>query len=80
MNLTDIGQTILSNRKARKLTQQTLADRAGVSRYTIVKLENNQAGDIQFKLLSAILAELHLTLTVRDSPVSGVAVLGEDLP
>lgn len=76
MNLTEIGKTILANREAYGLTQKTLADRAGVSRYTLIKLENGQAGDIQFKILSAVLSELHLTLTVTDTPMSGITVLG----
>ncbi|MFT5350764.1 MAG: DNA-binding Xre family transcriptional regulator, partial [Gammaproteobacteria bacterium] len=52
-------------------------ERAGVSRYTVVKLENAQAADIKFKILEAILSELHLSLTVTDTPVSGITVLGE---
>lgn len=80
MNLNEIGQVILANRKARGLTQKTLSDRAGISRYTLVKLENGHATDIQFKILSAILSELHLSLTVTDKPVSGIAVLGEQTP
>lgn len=80
MNLLEIGQKILTSRKNLGLTQQTLADRAGVSRYTVIKLENGQVDDIQFKTLTAILSELHLSLTVLDTPVSGVAVLGEELP
>jgi len=80
MNLTEIGEKILSVRKARRLTQQSLAEGAGVSRYTVVKLENGQAADIQFKTLSAISAELHLTLMLTETPVSGVTVLGEKAP
>ncbi len=77
MNLIDIGQIILANRKAQGLTQRSLADSAGVSRYTIIKLENGQASDIQFKILAAILSALQLSLTVTEEPVSGIAVLGE---
>ena len=79
MKLTELGQVILSNREAHGLTQKTLAERAGVSRYTLIKLENGQADDIQFKILSAILSELHLTLTVTDIPVSGIGVLGDKM-
>lgn len=77
MNLTEIGQIILASRKAHGLTQRSLAERTGVSRYTVVKLENAQAADIKFKILEAILSELHLSLTVTDTPVSGITVLGE---
>ena len=76
MKLAELGQVILANREARGLTQKKLAERAGISRYTLIKLENGRADDIQFKILSAILSELHLTLTVTGIPVSGINVLG----
>lgn len=79
MKLIELGQIILANREAHGLTQKKLAERAGVSRYTLIKLENGQADDIQFKILSAILSELHLTLTVTDIPVSGINVLGDKM-
>lgn len=79
MKLTELGQIILAHREAHGLTQKKLAERAGVSRYTLIKLENGQADDIQFKILSAILSELHLTLTVTDIPVSGINVLGDKM-
>lgn len=79
MKLTELGQIILANRKAHGLTQKTLAQRARVSRYTLIKLEKGRADDIQFKILSAILSELHLTLTVTDTPVSGINVLGDKM-
>ena len=79
MKLTELGQVILANRETHGLTQKILADRAGVSRYTLIKLENGQANDIQFKILSAILSELHMTLTVTDIPVSGITVLGDKM-
>lgn len=78
MNLPEIAKLVVVNRKLLHLTQKTLADRAGVSRFTIVKLESGQASDIQFKTLSAILAELSLTIVVTEMPVSGIPVLGED--
>lgn len=80
MTLSEIGRCILAARKSHRLTQQALAERAGVSRYTIVKLETGRAADIQFKILTAILAELHLTLAVTETPISGVAVLGDEAP
>ena len=79
MKLAELGQVILANREARGLTQKKLAQRAGISRYTLIKLENGRADDIQFKILSAILSELHLTLTVTDVPVSGIDVLGDNV-
>lgn len=77
MNLLEIGKIILINRKSLGLTQKALAERARVSRYTLVKLENGQASDIQFKTLTAILSELRLTIDVMEMPVSGVTILGQ---
>ena len=78
MNIPEIGKTILTNRKSLGLTQKALAERARVSRYTIVKLENGQASDIQFKTLTAVLTELGLTIDVTERPVSGVTILGQE--
>lgn len=78
MDLQEIGQRILQQRKSLGLTQAELAASAHVSRYTLVKLETGKASDIQFKSLSAILAALRLVITVTERPVSGVRVLGED--
>jgi transcriptional regulator with XRE-family HTH domain len=78
MNLLEIGKIILINRKSLGLTQKALAERARISRYTLVKLENGQASDIQFKTLTAILSELRLTIDVMEMPVSGVTTLGQD--
>ena len=78
MKLAELGQIIFAHRRAHGLTQNKLAERARVSRYTLIKLENGQADDIQFKTLSTILSELRLTLKVIDIPVSGISVLGEE--
>lgn len=78
MNLLEIGKIILINRKSLGLTQKALAERARISRYTLVKLENGQASDIQFKTLTAILSELRLTIDVMEMPISGVTTLGQD--
>lgn len=78
MNLPQLGQMILAHRKSRGLTQQELAERARVSRYTLIKLEKGSASDIQLKTLLAILSELNLTIDVRERPISGVPVLGDD--
>lgn len=80
MDLPEIGTRIQASRKSHGLSQKALAERAGVSRYTVVKLENGQASDVQLKTLLAILGELHLTVAVTELPVSGVGVLGDDHP
>ena len=78
MTLPEIGKLIRATRRSLNLTQQALAKRAGVSRYTILKLETGQASDIQFKTLTAVLQALRLTVGVVGNPVSGVTVLGSD--
>ncbi|MCY4531630.1 MAG: helix-turn-helix domain-containing protein [Gammaproteobacteria bacterium] len=78
MTLPEIGKLIRATRRSLNLTQQALAKRAGVSRYTILKLETGQASDIQFKTLTAVLQALRLTVEVVGNPVSGVTVLGSD--
>ena len=78
MKLSELGPVVRTNRKALGFSQQTLAERAHVSRFTLIKLENGTASDIQLKTLTAILAELRLKLTVSEIPVSGVQILGED--
>jgi transcriptional regulator with XRE-family HTH domain len=80
MDLLEIGTRIQASRKLHGLSQKALAEHAAVSRYTIVKLENGQASDVQLKTLLAILGELHLTVVVTELPVSGVGVLGDDHP
>ena len=78
MTLPEIGKLIRATRRSLNLTQQALAKRAGVSRYTILKLETGQASDIQFKTLTAVLQALRLTVEVVGIPMSGVTVLGSD--
>ena len=77
MQLVDIGNRIRETRKQLGISQQALAVRAGVSRYTLIKLENGKADDVQFQILAAILGELNLAVSIKTKPVSGVAVLGE---
>jgi transcriptional regulator with XRE-family HTH domain len=78
MNLIEIGKIVRTNRKSLGLTQKALAERARVSRFTLVKLEKGQASDIQFKTLTAILSELRLAIDVTEIAVSGVTILGRD--
>ena len=63
--LMDIGEQIAQERKLAKLTQRELANRAGVSRLTIVKLENGNLGELGVTKLANILANLRLDLQVR---------------
>lgn len=77
MNLVAIGQMIRSARKAAGLSQADLAQRAAVSRYTVVKLESGKADDVQLKTLAAILVEVNLGFEVRTASPSGLPILGD---
>jgi transcriptional regulator with XRE-family HTH domain len=77
VNLPEIGQAIRRARRVAKLSQQALAQRAEVSRYTLIKLERGQVDDVQFKTLAAILVELDLLLAVVPRSLTGLPVLGE---
>jgi transcriptional regulator with XRE-family HTH domain len=59
------------------MRQADLAEAAGVSRYTIIKLELGQLADINLKTLLAILAPLGLELRLAAARPTGLPVLGE---
>ena len=64
----EIGKTIAQKRRELRLTQQELADRAGVSRRTLIELEHGR-NDISLRRMLRILLSLGLQLDVR--PASG---------
>lgn len=69
-----LGIAIRNERINQKLTQQALAEQAGVFQKTISALENRTASvsiETLFKVLGAL--ELQLTLSDRHSTVTGVA-------
>lgn len=64
----ELGSSIRHARKARGLTQASLARAAGVSRLTLNQLENGVFPDLGIKKVSTILATLGLELQVQ--PIS----------
>jgi transcriptional regulator with XRE-family HTH domain len=60
-----VGEQIAERRKALKLSQVTLARKAGVSRATLDALENGRAGEIGFSKLTKLLTALGLELTLQ---------------
>lgn len=66
--LGEIGSRIAAVRKQARLTQLELARRAGVSRPTIVLLENGRATEIGYSKLVRVLAVLGLEFRLQ--PVS----------
>jgi transcriptional regulator with XRE-family HTH domain len=75
--LDDLGRRVRAARRAAGLRQSDLAARAGVSRYTLVKLEGGRLTDVNFKTLVSILEPLGLELRLGERRATGLAVLGE---
>lgn len=61
----DFGQIVRSRRKVQKFTQKGLADFVGLSRVSIVKLEN-ESGDIKLSSLLKIADCLKLGVVVKN--------------
>lgn len=63
-NTHDIGQQLRNYRKHNGLTQQDIADLAGVSRKVVVELEGGKES-IQFDIILKILSVTNLSLTLE---------------
>ena len=67
LNLPSIGSRIASRRKALRLSQLALAQRAKVSRATLDALENGRSGELGFSKLTNILSALGLELKLQEA-------------
>ena len=65
-NASDLAQAVRASRRSAGITQQELADLAGVSVRTISELEAGESA-ISFSRLMAVLAVLGLSLSVAVS-------------
>lgn len=65
LHLSDIAAQIRDTRRAKKITQATLAARAGISRAQIERLENDKLGDMGIVLILRVLRVLDLDLTLQ---------------
>jgi HTH-type transcriptional regulator / antitoxin HipB len=65
MDLHEIGQTIYTARKQRKLSQQGLAQLLGMSRATISGIENGTVPEIGIRKILAICSVLRLELLAQ---------------
>lgn len=74
--LRQLGGIVRQARRDAGLTQAKLAQSAGLSRYTVIRLETGNLADINYKTLVTILSVLELQLAVGERPVSGLPVLG----
>ena len=63
--LPSLGAEIAQRRKSLRLSQTTLARKAGVSRATLEALENGRTGELGFSKVTRLLAALGLELKLQ---------------
>lgn len=63
MNLTQIGHAVRARREALGLTQAQLAQLSGLSRQTLVGLENGTLSDLGFQRVAQVLSVLGLDVS-----------------
>ena len=77
MKLYEIGQQIKTLREAKKLTQEQLATKCGISRVTLGKVERGELGNTSVKILDIILASLGLEIEFKTIRGFGLPSLDE---
>lgn len=77
MKLYEIGQQIRTLREAKKLTQEQLALKCGISRVTLGKVERGELGNTSVKTLDIILASLGLEIEFKTIRGFGLPSLDE---
>ncbi|MDD3008139.1 MAG: helix-turn-helix transcriptional regulator [Arcobacter sp.] len=77
MKLYEIGQQIKTLREAKKLTQEQLASKCGISRVTLGKVERGELGNTSVKTLDIILASLGLEIEFKTIQGFGLPSLDE---
>ena len=77
MKLYEIGQQIRTLREAKKLTQEQLALKCGISRVTLGKIERGELGNTSVKTLDIILASLGLEIEFKTIRGFGLPSLDE---
>lgn len=78
MRLEEIGNKIKSLRKEKNLTQEQLAQKSGISRVTLGKLERGEFGSVSVNTLNLVLNNLNYTLNVKQLSGFGLSVLGDN--
>lgn len=73
----EIGQQIKTLREAKKLTQEQLASKCGISRVTLGKVERGELGNTSVKTLDIILASLGLEIEFKTIQGFGLPNLDE---
>ena len=77
MILDEIGAKIKARRKEKGLTQEQLAEIAGLSRVTLGKLERGQVGTITLKTIDIILDVLGYEIEFKSKTGFGLPTLDE---
>jgi len=67
LNLPTIGTEVAKRRKALRLRQSDVAEKAGVSRATLDALENGRLGELGFAKVSRILAVVGLEFRLGEA-------------
>ena len=75
MDLQELGVLIRAERMRAGLSMQALADRAGIDRTTLSKLENQRLSELGFAKLARVLGVLDLAFSVV--PDSGLPTLND---
>lgn len=78
MNLDEIGKQIKQLRKEKKLTQQTLGNKAGISRVTLGKVERGEMGNISVRSLDIVLDTLDYQIAFRPKDHQSFGLPGLD--
>jgi len=77
LKLYEIGQQIKTLREAKKITQEQLASKCGISRVTLGKVERGELGNTSVKTLDIILASLGLEIEFKTIHGFGLPTLDE---
>ena len=77
MNLSEIGTKIKALRKEQKMTQESLASLAGISRVTLAKVEKGHFGSVSLKTVDIIVNALGYEIDLKVKSGFGLPVLGE---
>lgn len=77
MKLYEIGQQIKTLREAKKLTQEQLANKCGISRVTLGKVERGELGNTSVKTLDIILFSLGNEIEFKTTQGFGLPNLDE---
>lgn len=75
MKLYEIGHKIKALRKEKKITQEQLAQQAGISRVTLGKIERGEFGSVSIKTLDTLLFNLGYEIEFKRLMDFGLPVL-----